>query len=94
MRKLLPLFVLLAVVTGCVRKEPEGPAEQIGKGIDQLSKGVRQLERENAAGDSSAARDRGIRDSRTRDPRLDTDEGPTPDEWETYEEWQRRKGYR
>ncbi len=78
---------------GCAPKEPVGPVEQIGKGIDQMTKGIRQLESDNQDTDAYKARQReqAIRDSRTSQG-LDTDSAPG--EWESYEEWQKRKGYR
>ena len=35
------LSMLLACLLGCAVSEPEGPAEQIGKGIDLIAKGLK-----------------------------------------------------
>ena len=48
------LFAIsLILLAGCYRAEPEGPAEQIGKGIDQIAKGMNSIPNDpNYAGDS------------------------------------------
>lgn len=42
-------ILLLALCLGCFLlgciKEPEGPAEQIGRGIDQITKGIQEYDR-------------------------------------------------
>ena len=92
MKKIFFTLSLLILASGCV-KEPEGPAEQIGKGIDQVSKGVRQYEYET--------RDRraptptpvpSLRDSWRSDPDTYSDDSSS-NQWESYEEWRKRKGY-
>lgn len=90
MRKLLCILALSMVAVGCVRKEPEGPAEQIGKGIDQMTKGIKQLDSEQDDAYRARQREEAIRDSR----KTGVDGDATPGEWESYEEWQKRKGYR
>lgn len=40
--KAILLSMLLASVCGCSVSEPEGPAEQIGKGIDLITKGLQE----------------------------------------------------
>lgn len=38
---------LACLLSGCV-KEPEGPAEQIGRGIDQIAQGLDQYDKDTA----------------------------------------------
>ena len=43
------LLVVLLLVSACA-KEPEGPAEAIGKGIDQISRGLQAIPADDARG--------------------------------------------
>ncbi len=51
------------MMTGCV-KEPEGPAERIGRSIDEMSKGIRDLGND---WDKDSQRDIDSRDQNSRD---------------------------
>jgi hypothetical protein len=90
MKRILTVCALLVFVAGCVRKEPEGPAEQIGKGIDQVTRGIKQYETDTASQPSARARpDTGaLSDSIRSAPTIDDS---IPEGWESYEEWQQRK---
>ena len=53
MRKSLILLIGTLALTGCSLSEPEGPAERIGKSIDELAKGVNDMSKDpNYVGDS------------------------------------------
>jgi len=45
------LFAICALVLfACVEKKPEGPAELIGKGIDQMAEGFNKIDKDNRYG--------------------------------------------
>lgn len=108
MNKIIIYSALLALcLSSCARKEPEGPAEQIGKGIDQLSKGIQQLDKDNPETDYYRSRKPVARANAPRvseplpsitreanDPLIDSGDGSTSEHWETFEEWKARKARR
>jgi Sec-independent protein translocase protein TatA len=49
MIKPLSILCVILIFVGCVAKEPEGPGEQIGKGIDLITKGLGSMDAENSA---------------------------------------------
>ena len=42
----LVLIGFFTLISACAPKEPEGPAERIGKSIDMMSKGIQDLDKE------------------------------------------------
>jgi len=108
MNKIIIHSALLALcLSSCARKEPEGPAEQIGKGIDQLSKGIQQLDKDNPETDYYRSRKPVTRAGASRvagpppsitseasEPLIDSNDGSTSESWETFEEWKARKARR
>ena len=64
------LVAISTLVTGCAPSKPEGPVEKIGKGLDQVMEGVRDID-ENEQEVRERNRKKDI------DPRYDYDS----DEW-------------
>lgn len=53
MRRSLIVILMTLSLSSCFRPEPEGPAERIGKSIDQFAQGVNDLSNDpNYVGDS------------------------------------------
>lgn len=42
MKPALALIVFTLILSACSAREPQGPAERIGRGIDEIAKGLRE----------------------------------------------------
>lgn len=88
--KVLCLAVVALAIGACVRREP-GPGEQIGRGVDEMTQGLRRLDTDPAYGGAKP----GERDAYHRYENQGYREPtpvPTPEGWESYEDWKRRTG--
>lgn len=72
-KRIIITLLVAAAASGCAKEKPPGPAEQIGRGLDQILGGINRMD-EEAAKRPTPRRTPELEDDRDYDPsRLEDD---------------------